>query len=184
MLLSQFPLTFHQIHNGILVSSRSLWLFSSWWGQSLWSFVRYPWEDFYSMAWRCCLLHLKTFLRTLILITQVSCYLFSLLELIWNCIILLLTPKTLKKAIKNLDMSKASRPDCILVVVLKNCEPELLCILDELANKCLKGSCFPDCWNRFHWCSLYLRMLGKGLQLKTITLLVFLLLLVKSLKNL
>ena len=43
----------------------------------------------YSMAQRCCLLHLikrnyllKTFLRTLILMTQVSLYLFSLLELI------------------------------------------------------------------------------------------------------
>ena len=43
----------------------------------------------YSTARRCCLLHLikqncllKTFLRTLILTTQVSLYLFSLLELI------------------------------------------------------------------------------------------------------
>ena len=32
---------------------------------------------------------LKTFLRTLILVTQVSLYLPSLLELIWNCIIFL-----------------------------------------------------------------------------------------------
>ena len=30
-----------------------------------------------------------------------------------------------KKIIKNLDSSKAPRPDCIPVVVLKNCEPEL-----------------------------------------------------------
>ena len=36
--------------------------------------------------------------------------------------------------------------DCILVVVLKNCEPELSYILAELFNKCLKESCFPDCW--------------------------------------
>ena len=43
----------------------------------------------YSMAWRCCLLHLikqncllKTFLRTLILMIQVSPYLFSLLKLV------------------------------------------------------------------------------------------------------
>ena len=50
----------------------------------------------YSTTQRCCLLHLikqncllKTFLRTLILMTQVSLYLFSLLELIWNCIIFL-----------------------------------------------------------------------------------------------
>ena len=37
-------------------------------------------------------------------------------------------------------------PDCIPVVVLKNCEPELSYILAELFNKCLKKSCFPDCW--------------------------------------
>ena len=37
---------------------------------------------------------------------------------------------------------------------------------------------------KFHWWSLYLKMLGKDLQLKTTTLLVFFLWLVKSLKNL
>ena len=31
-------------------------------------------------------------------------------------------------------------------MVLKNYEPELSCILAELFNKCLKESCFPDCW--------------------------------------
>ena len=36
----------------------------------------------------------------------------------------------------------------------------------------------------FYWWSLYLKMLGKGLQLKTTALLVFFLWLVKSLKNL
>ena len=46
----------------------------------------------------------------------------------------------------NLDSSKASGPDCIPVVVLKNCEPELSYILAELFNMCLKESCFPDCW--------------------------------------
>ena len=46
----------------------------------------------------------------------------------------------------NLDLSKPSGPDCIPVVVLKNCEPELSYILAELFNKCLKESCFPDCW--------------------------------------
>ena len=44
----------------------------------------------------------------------------------------------------NLDLSKASGPDCIPVVVLKNCELELSYILGSL--KCLKESCFPDCW--------------------------------------
>ena len=46
----------------------------------------------------------------------------------------------------NLDLSKASGPDCILVVVLKNCALELCYMLAELFNKCLKESCFPDCW--------------------------------------
>ena len=46
----------------------------------------------------------------------------------------------------NPDLSKASGPDCIPVVVLKNCELELSYILAELFNKCLKESCFSDCW--------------------------------------
>ena len=87
------------------------------------------------------------------------------------------TPKMVRKV----NESKASGPDCIPVVVLKNCEPELSYILAELFNKCLKESCFPDYWKIYLW-SLYLRMLGKGLLLKTTTLLV--LLLVKSLKSL
>ena len=56
------------------------------------------------------------------------------------------TFKMVKKVIINLDLSKASGPDCIPVVVLKNCEPELSYILAELFNKCLKESCFSDCW--------------------------------------
>ena len=51
-----------------------------------------------------------------------------------------------KKVIKNLDSSKASGPDCIPVVVLKNCELELSYILAELFSMCLKESCFPNCW--------------------------------------
>ena len=51
-----------------------------------------------------------------------------------------------KKVIMNLDSSKASGPDCISVVVLKNCEPELSYILAKLFSKCLKEFCFPDCW--------------------------------------
>ena len=56
------------------------------------------------------------------------------------------TPKMMKKVITNLDLSKASGPDCIPEVVLKNCDPELSYILAELFNKCLKESCFLDCW--------------------------------------
>ena len=33
------------------------------------------------------------------------------------------TPKIFKKVIMNLDLSKASGPDCIPLGVLKNCEP-------------------------------------------------------------
>ena len=56
------------------------------------------------------------------------------------------TSKMVKKVIMNLDLLKASGPDCIPVVVLKNCDPELSYILAERFNKCLNKSCFPDCW--------------------------------------
>ena len=51
-----------------------------------------------------------------------------------------------KKVMTNFDSSTASGPDCILVVVLKNCESELSYILVELFNICLKESYFPDYW--------------------------------------
>ena len=51
-----------------------------------------------------------------------------------------------KKVITNLDSSKLSGPDCILVVVLKNCKPEFSYIPAELFNKCLKESYFSGCW--------------------------------------
>ena len=57
-----------------------------------------------------------------------------------------ITPKMVKRVITNLDSSKASGPDCIPVVVLNNCEPELSYILAKLLNNCLKESCIPDCW--------------------------------------
>ena len=56
------------------------------------------------------------------------------------------TPTMVKKVTMNLDLSKASDPDCVPVVVLKNCEPELSYILAELFSKCLKESYLPDCW--------------------------------------
>ena len=55
------------------------------------------------------------------------------------------TPKMLKKVIMKRDLSKASGPYCIPVVVLKNYELELFYILFELFNKCPKDSCFSDC---------------------------------------
>ena len=92
------------------------------------------------------------------------------------------TSKMIKKVIMNLDLSKASGPDCIPVVVLKNCEPELSYIIAEFFNKCLKESSFPECWKVSS--VIPIRMLGKGLPLKTTTLLVFFLWLVKPTKNL
>ena len=93
------------------------------------------------------------------------------------------TPKMVRKVVMKLNMSKASGPDCIPMVVLKSCDPELSYILAELLNKCLKELVF-QIFGRFRLWSLYLRMLGKGLLLKTTALLVFFLWLVKSLKSL
>ena len=52
-----------------------------------------------------------------------------------------------KKVITNFNFSKTSSPDCIPMVVLKYCEPELSYILVPLFNKCLKESCFLYCWD-------------------------------------
>ena len=56
------------------------------------------------------------------------------------------SPKMVKNVITNIDVSKACDPDCIPLVVLKRCEPELSYILAELFNKCLKESSFSDYW--------------------------------------
>ena len=79
------------------------------------------------------------------------------------------TSKMVEKVIINLGLSTTFGPDRIPVMVLKNCEPELSYLLAELFNKCLKESCFPDCW-KFHQWFLDLRMLGKGLQLSLLSL--------------
>ena len=52
------------------------------------------------------------------------------------------TPKMVKKVITNLELLKASGPDCVAAVALKNFESELLYIPAQLINKCLKESCF------------------------------------------
>ena len=61
--------------------------------------------------------------------------------------------KMVKKVVMNLDLSRASGPDCIPVVVLKTCEPALSYILAELFNKYLKES-FIQIVGRFHQWSL------------------------------
>ena len=54
------------------------------------------------------------------------------------------TQKMVKKVIMKLASSKTSAPECITVVFLMICEPELCYIIADLLNKCLKESCFPD----------------------------------------
>ena len=79
------------------------------------------------------------------------------------------TAKMVKKVIMTLDSSKVSGSDCIPVVVLKYCEPELSYILAELFHICLKEPCFPDCWKVSLVVPVF-KNVGKGLQLKTTTL--------------
>ena len=57
-----------------------------------------------------------------------------------------ISPKMVKKVITNLDSSKASGPDCIPVVVVRNYEPKISYMLAELLNKFRKQSLFPDSW--------------------------------------
>ena len=99
----------------------------------------------YSTDHRSCLLHLKNFSKNSSLDDSgISLPIFpSRTNLKLHNISI--TPKMVKKALTNLDSSKASGPDYIPVVVLKNCEPELSYILTELFDNCLKESCFPDC---------------------------------------
>ena len=88
-----------------------------------------------------------------------------------------------KKVKMNLDLSKASCPESVPVVVLENCEQELCSILAELFNKFRKEPCFPECWKVSLVVPVF-RNVGKGRELKNIALLVFFLWLVRSLKKL
>ena len=56
------------------------------------------------------------------------------------------TPRLVKKVITNLDYTKKSDPNCVLEVVLHNCETERLYVPAELFNVWLNKPCFPDCW--------------------------------------
>ena len=97
----------------------------------------------YSMAQRCCLLHLikqnsllKTSKNSNLDDSGISLPVFPSRtnRKQHNSSV---THKMVKKVIANLDLSKASGPDCILVVLLKNYESELSYILAELFNECL-----------------------------------------------
>ena len=93
------------------------------------------------------------------------------------------THKMVRKVIMNLDSPKGSGSDCIPLVVLKNSEPKISYILAEYSNMYLKEFVSKIVGRSHRW-SLFFRMLGKGLQLKTTALLVLFLWLIKSLKNL
>ena len=57
------------------------------------------------------------------------------------------SPKMIKKVVPNLDSSKASGLDYILVVGLKKCESKLnTYLLNSSICVCLKESCFSYCW--------------------------------------
>ena len=67
---------------------------------------------------------LKTFLRTLILMTQVSFYLLFLRTNL-RLHIMAVSPTLKKKFIADIDSSKASGPDGISLLTLQSCKPEL-----------------------------------------------------------
>ena len=60
------------------------------------------------------------------------------------------TPKMVKKVIMNLDLTKLSGPDCIPVVVRKNCEPKLSYILANSSISVLLRSLVFQIIGRFH----------------------------------
>ena len=107
----------------------------------------------YSTAWRCCLLYLirlKCLQKKIYKDSNLDDSGISLPNFPSRTMLKLhnisASSKLVSKVTTNLDSSKASGPDCIPVVVLENCEPELSYIIAELFHKCLKESCFPGCW--------------------------------------
>ena len=103
---------------------------------------------FYLIVLRCRLMHLiiqscllKSFAKALILLTQITT---ATLQLIWNCKNPFNSPDV--EEIHNFFISSVSGPDCIPLVILKNCETELSWILAEYISMCLKELCFPYCW--------------------------------------
>ena len=94
-----------------------------------------------SMPRRYCLLHLikqncllRTFLKTIILRLRYPAFYFRTNLKLYKISV---TPNMVKEVLSNLDLSKASCPDYVPLMVLKNCEPELSYILTELFYMCL-----------------------------------------------
>ena len=68
-------------------------------------------------------------------------------------------PKMVKRVTMSLDLPQMSSPDCILVVVLKDCEPELSYIQAELSGEVLfsrllegfiSGPYIKECWEKVY----------------------------------
>ncbi|KAI8485267.1 hypothetical protein Bbelb_370140 [Branchiostoma belcheri] len=66
-----------------------------------------------------------------------------------------ISARDVAKLIKDLDANKATGPDNIPVVVLKNLSPELSPILAKLFNRCLKLRCFPNFWKISSVCPVF-----------------------------
>ena len=73
--------------------------------------------------------------------------LLSLLDLILNLHNIPVTPRLVKKVIIVLHSSMVCGPDCIWMMVLRNCEPEFSHMFAELFNICLKESPDPGCYS-------------------------------------
>ena len=94
-----------------------------------------------------------------------------------------LTPKLIKNVIHNVHSSKASNPDCISGLVLKNCESGLPYILADFFYMYLKESCFPGFWKVSSLAPVF-EIFGERSSDKNYHPFSLFLLLVKSLKNL
>ena len=66
-----------------------------------------------------------------------------------------ITVKEVSRLIRDLDSSKATGPDEIPVVVLKNISPEISPILTKLFNRCLKEKSFPSSWKTSSVCPVF-----------------------------
>ena len=61
----------------------------------------------------------------------------------------------ISQLIKELDSTKATGPDSIPVVVLKQLSPEISPILAKLFNRCMKEKCFPTTWKTSAVCPVF-----------------------------
>ena len=82
------------------------------------------------------------------------------------------TPSMVAKFIHQLEPSKATGPDEIPVVVLKNLSAELSPVLSKLFNKCIRQACFPNSWKRSSVCPVFKTLVSAVIH-PNIVLLVF-----------